>query len=191
MNDNENKNLDTNPNNENENKETKTTYTLEEVQELLQKEGDRRVSMLQKKYEKQKEAAIKEAQKLAQMNEEDKYKYELEQREAKIAEKEKQIALMENRAEASRALASRGISIELVDLVVSDDADDMMANIKKLEEEFKKSVNEEVKKKLGSNAPARSSEDSGELTRENFKKLPIHKQVELMEQNPEKYEKFL
>lgn len=187
----DNKNLDTNQNNENKNEETKTTYTLEEVQELLQKEGDRRVSMLQKKYEKQKEAAIKEAQKLAQMNEEDKYKYELEQREAKIAEKEKQIALMENRAEASRALASRGISIELVDLVVSDDADNMMANIKKLEEEFKKSVNEEVKKKLGSNAPARSSEDSGELTRENFKKLPIHKQVELMEQNPEKYEKFL
>lgn len=186
-----NKNLDTNQNNENKNDETKTTYTLEEVQELLQKEGDRRVSMLQKKYEKQKAEAIKEAEKLARMNEEDKYKYELEQREKKIAEKEKQIALMENRAEASKALASRGISIDLVDLVVSEDADDMMANIKKLEDEFKKSVNAEVTKVLGGDkTPARSSETK-EMTREEFGKLSILQQSELLRSNPDKYEKFI
>ena len=187
MNDNENKNLDTN---ENQNEETKT-YTAEEVQELLQRESDRRVSEALKKAEKKKEAAIKEAEKLAKMSEQERYEANLHKWEKELKDKEEKIALMENRAEASKALADRGISIALVDLVLAADADDMMANIKKLEEEFKKSVNEEVKKKLGSNAPARSSEDSGELTKENFKKLPIHKQVELMEQNPEKYEKFL
>ena len=63
------------------------TYTEEEVRELLQKEGDKRVTAAMKKAERKKEAAIKEATKLAQMNDEQKYQYELEQREKAIEEK--------------------------------------------------------------------------------------------------------
>ena len=187
----ENENLKDNKNkeNENENEETKT-YTLEEVQEMLQKEGDRRVSEALKKAEKKKEAAVKEAEKLARMNEEDKYKYELEQREKAIAEKEKQLALAENRNEASKALASRGISIDLVDLVVSDDAEEMMENIKKLEEQFKSSVKTEVEKRIAGNAPKKNLEN-GEMTKEEFSKLSMGRQMELLEQNPDKYEKLL
>ena len=64
---------------ENNNTEPKT-YTQEEVDALLQKETDRRVSSALKKAEIKNQEKVKEAQRLAQMNEQEKYQYELEQR---------------------------------------------------------------------------------------------------------------
>ena len=60
------------------------TYTQEEVNELLQREADRRVSEALKKQAKKNEEKVREAEKLAKMNEEEKYRYELEQREKAI-----------------------------------------------------------------------------------------------------------
>ena len=124
----------TNQNQETQTQETQETtprtYTEEEVRELLQKEGDKRVSEAMKKAERKSQAKIKEATKLAQMNEEQKFQYELEQREKAIEAKEKELALAENKATASQVLADRGLSAKLVDMVVAEDADEMMDNIK-------------------------------------------------------------
>lgn len=186
--------MDNNTNIENTEVEVKgsdeRTYTEAEVQELLQKEADRRVTEAMKKAEKKREMAVKEAQKLAAMNEEEKFRYELEQREKTILEKEKKMALMENRAEASKALNSRGISIELVDLVVAEDAETMMNNIKALEDEFKKSVKAEVERRLGSKTPKKNLGDN-QLTADGFKKLSLKRQAELLEENPALYEQFI
>ena len=65
---------------ENEGSETRT-YSQEEVDALLQAEVDRRITTALKKQEKKNQEKIKEAEKLAQLNEEEKYKYQLEQRE--------------------------------------------------------------------------------------------------------------
>lgn len=175
--------------NEEQKEETKT-YTAEEVAALLQKEGDRRVSEALKKAEKKKDAAVKEAEKLAKMNEEEKYKYELEQREKAVADKERQIALLENRAEASKALASRGISIELVDLVVAEDADTMLENIKKIEKYITATVNTKVKETLSADSPKKNI-NKGELTADTFKQLSVSEQQELFDKDPELYNKLL
>ena len=185
MNDNENKNLDNNENNENK------MYTQDEVDALIQSEVDRRITSAMKKAEKKKEAAVKEAERLAKMSEQERYEESLKQKEKELEEKAERLALMENRAEASKALADRGISIDLVDLVVASDAEQMLSNIKKLESSFKQSVNAEVTKVLGGDkAPARSSETK-EMTKEEFGKLSILQQSELLRSNPDKYEKFI
>lgn len=163
------------------------TYTQEEVNALLQKEADKRVTEALKKAERKKEKAVKEAEKLAAMNEEEKFKYQLEQRELALAEKEKQFALMENKVEASKALNSRGIAVELADLVVAEDADTMMENIKVLENAFKKSVKAEVEKRLSSTTPKKNL--GGDYTKEDFMKLPISEQISLANANP-KYRQF-
>lgn len=167
------------------------TYSQEEVDALLQAEVDRRITSALKKQEKKTQEKIKEAEKLAQLNEEEKYKYQLEQREKALEEKERKMALMENKAEASNALNSRGISISLADLVVAEDADTMMENIKLLEEEFKKSVKAEVEKRLAGNSPKKNLGNSNEMTREEFRKLSIGQQSRLLEENPKIYEQFL
>lgn len=166
--------------------ETKT-YTQEEVDKMLQSEVDRRITSALKKQAKNNEAKIKEAQKLAQMNESEKFQYELEQREKAIAEKEKALALAENKNEAGKILADKGLSLSLVDFVVAEDAETMNSNIRLLEKAFKDSVKREVEKRLGSSAPKKNLPPDETITKEQAKKIGIRDRQQLLMNNPELY----
>ena len=166
--------------------ETKT-YTQEEVDKMLQSEVDRRITSALKKQAKSNEAKIKEAQKLAQMNESEKYQYELEQREKAIEEKEKALALAENKNEASKILADKGLSLDLVDFVIAEDAETMNSNIRLLEKAFKDSVKREVEKRLGSSAPKKNLPPDETITKEQAKKMGIRERQQLLMNNPELY----
>ena len=166
--------------------ETKT-YTQEEVDKMLQSEVDRRITSALKKQAKSNEPKIKEAQKLAQMNESEKFQYELEQREKAIAEKEKALALAENKNEAGKILADKGLSLSLVDFVVAEDAETMNSNIRLLEKAFKDSVKREVEKRLGSSAPKKNLPPDETITKEQAKKMGIRDRQQLLMNNPELY----
>lgn len=184
----ENKNVNTTTQEGVENKEVSTkTYTQEEVDKMLQAEADRRVTEALKKAEKKKSEAVKEAQRLAQMNEQEKYEYQLKQREEAILAKEKELALMENKNEASKILAEKGISLSLVDFVVAEDADTMKANIDLLDKAFKASVKAEVEKRIGGNSPKKSVNIEKTLTKEKFKKMSISQLSELYKKDPDLY----
>ena len=171
---------------QNEESETETkTYSQEEVDALLQAETDRRVTAALKKAEKKNAEKLKEAQKLAQMSEAEKFEYELSQREKAIAEKERELALAENKAEASKILADKGISLQLVDFVVAETAEDMKANIDLLDSAFKASVKAEVEKRLASSAPKKSLPRSEAITKEDFLKMSYSELLELKQNNPE------
>lgn len=174
---------------ENQNTEVRT-YTQEEVDRLLQSESDRRVSEALKKADKKKQEAVKEAQKLAAMNEQEKYEYQLKQREEAIIAKEKALALAENKNEAGKILSEKGLSLSLVDFVVAEDADTMKANIDLLEKAFKASVKAEVEKRMGGNAPKKTvSEET--LTKEKVKKMSLGDLNKLYNENPELYRKMM
>lgn len=163
------------------------TYTQEEVDKMLQSEVDRRITSALKKQAKSNEAKIKEAQKLAQMNESEKFQYELEQREKAIEEKEKALALAENKNEASKILADKGLSLDLVDFVIAEDAETMNSNIRLLEKAFKDSVKREVEKRLGSSAPKKNLPPDETITKEQAKKMGIRERQQLLMNNPELY----
>ena len=166
--------------------ETKT-YTQEEVDKILQSEVDRRITSALKKQAKNNEAKIKEAQKLAQMNESEKFQYELEQREKAIEEKEKALALAENKNEASKILADKGLSLSLVDFVIAEDAETMNSNIRLLEKAFKDSVKREVEKRLGSSAPKKNLPIEDTITKDKAMKMGIRERQNLLNENPELY----
>lgn len=166
--------------------ETKT-YTQEEVDKMLQSEVDRRITSALKKQAKNNEAKIKEAQKLAQMNESEKFQYELEQREKAIAEKEKALALAENKNIASKILADKGLSLDLVDFVIAEDAETMNSNIRLLDKAFKDSVKREVEKRLGSSAPKKNLPPDETITKEKAKKMSIIERQNLLTNNPDLY----
>ena len=173
-----------------ENKEAETetkTFTQEEVNQMIQAEADRRVSQALKKVEKKNAEKLKEAQKLATMNETEKFQYELEQREKAIAEKEKELALAENKAEATKILAEKGLSPQLVDFVVAESAEDMMANITLLDNAFKASVKAEVEKRIAGNAPKKGLPLDKTITKEEFLKMSFSELSELKQNNPELY----
>ena len=164
------------------------TYTQEEVDALLQSEVDRRITSALKKQEAKNQKKLEEAKKLAQMDETQRFQYELEQREAAIAEKERELALAENKAEASKILASKGISAELVNFVVAETADEMNANISLLEREFKKSVKAEIEKRLASNTPKKGLAQPNTITKDQFMKMTYTELAELKQNEPELYD---
>lgn len=166
------------------------TYTQEEVDALLQKEGDRRVTAALKKAEQRNADKMREAEKLAKMNEAEKYEYELEQREKAIADKERELALAENKNEASKILAEKGIDLKLVEFVVAEDAETMAANIQKLDHAFKHSVKIEVEKRLGSNSPKKNLPPDEAINRETFMKMSLAEQNRLATENPILYKEL-
>lgn len=174
----------------NEGQETKT-YTQEEVDALLQQEGDRRVTQALKKQAEKNAAKVREAEKLAKMNEQEKYEYELQQREQAILEKERELALLENKNEASKILAEKGISLQLVDFVVAEDAETMNSNIQLLDQAFKASVKAEVEKRLASKTPKQSLPLNESMSKEDFKKLSYSERVSLKQNNPEVYNQLI
>lgn len=169
----------------NETVEETKTYTQAEVDKMLQSETDRRVTEALKKQARKNQDAIKEAEKLAKMNSEEKYAYELEQREQAIIAKERELALAENKNVASKILADKGISLDLVEFVIAEDAETMKTNIDTLERAFKKSVKSEVEKRLGTTTPKKNLTSSDELTKERFMKLSLREQQDILNTNPD------
>ena len=163
------------------------TYTEEE----MQAEIDRRVTAAMKKAEKKSQEKVKEAEKLARMDADEKHRYELEQREKAIEEGERKLALAENKAECSKILASKGISTDLVDFVVDVDADTMQANINLLQKAFTESVRAEVEKRLASETPKGGTGFSDGLTKEQFRGMSINDQQRLYDENPELYKQMI
>lgn len=160
------------------------TYTEAEVMEMIQREADRRVTEAIKKQERKTNAKIAEAQKLASMNEAEKYEYQLKQREEAIAAKEKELAMLENKNEASKILSEKGISLALVDFVVAEDAETMKSNIDLLDRAFKASVKAEVEKRLGSAAPKKNPAIDKQLTKADFAKLSYADMMQLKMTDP-------
>lgn len=165
----------------------KKTYTEEEVQRLLQQEGDRRVSQALKKQKQELETKAAEAEKLRNMDEAQRKEYEYECKVKELEEREHEFNLTQNKLEATKVLANRGLPIDFVSYIVAEDADTMMENINTFEKAFKAAVADEVAKKISSPPPKGGSASQKSLTRDEFKKLNLQQQAEIYRTNPELY----
>lgn len=170
---------------ETQTEETKT-YTQEEFDSKLQSEVDRRVSQALKTRERKQ----RESEKLRNMSDDDRRLYDLDQREKAIAEKEIELARAENKSEGLSILSEKGLSPKLIDLVLSDDGEQMYANIKLLEKEFKLSVKSEVEKRLASKSPTQSLPMTTTITKEQFKKMSLVDLMNLKNEQPELFEEL-
>lgn len=186
MEDNKDMNVDVQETNE----QVEKTYTQEEFDKALQSEVDKRVTQAMKSAQKKADARVKEAEKLAQMNEQQRYEYELDSREKAIVEKERALALAENKAQAASVLADKGISTKLVDFVVAEDAETMMENINVIEAEFKASVKAEVEKRLATSTPKKNLPTDKPISKEDFNRMKLTEQAALFQSNPELYKQL-
>ena len=164
--------------------ETKT-YSEEEVNDLLQREADRRVSSALAKQKKEYEKKLS----LAKLDEEQRAAAE---KDAKIEELQARLAEYEiekNRSELKSVLSSRGLSAEFADLIqITDDINESQDKIDRLDKLFKAAVAEEVKKRLATSNPA-----AGTATGEGgktFKEMTLAEKNALYQSNPELYKKL-
>lgn len=173
-----------------ENTETNVkTYTQEELDAIVQSESDRRVTQALDKYKKKAESQIKEAEKLASMDANQKFQYQLQQKEEELNEKAKNLTLAENKIACASILADKNLPIKLADLVLDIDAENMNSKISILEDAFKDAVNKEVNKRLTSTTPKSGASNTGDsISKDRFKKMNISERQELYNTNRELYD---
>lgn len=170
--------------------ETNKTYTESEVAEMLQRETDRRVTAALKKQQAQFKTELAEAEKLRGMDEAQRKDYEYNQKVAELEQREREFNLAQNKLEASKVLANRGLPIEFVDYIVADDADTMLENINVFDKAFKAAVADAVSKKIAAPTPKNGSVQQKGLSRDEFKKLSLSQQAELYRTNPTLYKEL-
>lgn len=111
------------------------------------------VDQLLAQQEQAQKAAVAEALKVAGMDAESKAKYEKEQADKKLADREEEIARRELRADARELLAEKGISQDFLDLLVGKDMKDTKARIEAFKARYDADVQAQVEKRMVGKTP--------------------------------------
>ena len=181
------------------------TYSQEEVDALLQKNGDKRVSEALKtakqKWEQEYTQKMNEEKRLSQLTQEErereiqmkeaeKFKAQLEEFEKAKAEFQKQ----QLEAELMKELSNEGLPVHFAQWLLGADAEATNANLQAFKAEYVKAVQEAVEKhvedKLRGKEPAKGT-NSKALTKAEFLKLPYKERSKLLEENRELVEQIL
>lgn len=169
---------------------TSKTYTEEEVLALLQKETDRRVSSALKTQEKKFAKQLS----LSKLDDEAREKAEKDERIKELEEMLRDRDIANNKSELKSVLGARGLSAEFADIItITDDIEESQAKIDVLDKLFKAAVKAEVERRLaasGGTPKASVSHNSGEITKEQFRKMGIAEQARIAKDHPEIYKKL-
>ena len=159
------------------------TFTRAEIGKMLSAERS--------KWEAEQEAKENEAKKLANMNADEKQKYQLDQREQELANREKAIARKELTAEAKAMLSERDLPVELVNVVDLTSAETVSQSVAVLQKSWEQAVQKGVQEKLKGKAPINHAPTvNDELTVEEFRAMGYKSRNELFLKNPELYKKL-
>ncbi|WP_302570435.1 DUF4355 domain-containing protein [Clostridium saudiense] len=166
---------------ENQDNHINLPKTEEELQALLQREADRRVSQAQKKWQEKQDAIIKaekeEATKLAKMSAAEREKAEFEKEKAEfLAEK----ARMEEErllSQTEKELVLKGLSSSFAKYVIANTAEEINNNINSLKELFDKAVNKAVNERIATPAPRSGTGSFQNKKRENLMEAIKSKRV--------------
>lgn len=161
------------------------TFTRAEIGKILSAERS--------KWEAEQEAKENEAKKLRQMNEAQKAEYEQEKQRAYIAELEAKINRSGLEREASKMLSEGGIAVDdkILGLVVKDTAESTQEAVESFVALVNELADKKVSEKLKGKTPKKMEDTSaGEITKEQFKKMGVRSRNELLERDPELYNRL-
>lgn len=147
------------------------TYSQAEVEALLQKEGDKRVSEALKTHDKRWEARLEEAkseaERLAKLSAKEKEAETLRMEREAIDKERAELNALKLRMETQRQLAERGLPDEMADFLVAGDAETTKAHIEAFSTAFDAAVSEAVRAKLQTQAPS-AGNGAHQMTRDEI-----------------------
>ena len=148
-----------------EDNQVKLPTTQEELQALLQREGDKRVSQAQKKWqEKQKEiveAEKAEAARLAKMSAAERERAQYEKEKAEFEAEKAKMAQERLMNQVEKELMNKGLDTKFAKYVIADTNEAILENINALKTLFDDSVNEAVKRKIATPSPKKGNTSLG------------------------------
>lgn len=170
-----------------ETQDTAKTYTEEEVQALLQKEGDRRVTQALQKQQQKFEKQLS----LSKLDDNEREKAEKDDLIAELKEELAGYKMEARRSEIKNVLSTRGLSVEFADcLKITEDVAESQAVIEKFDKLFKQAVNQAVEKRLGGSTP-KSSVAVEKLTQDDLHKLSYNELLALKQSDPDLYKQLI
>lgn len=185
-----------------EGNEPPATFTLteQELNDRLQKEGDRRATAAAKKREEalRKEMAEqikierKEAEQLAKLSaderakvEAEKRELELKKREDELLEKERQFQRKQLELDTANVMRERKLPIRFAKLVLGEDAESTLENIVVFSDEWQQELEAEVNKRLASGTPIVGSKQTGSYNPWKKDSFNLTEQGRILMENPE------
>lgn len=138
------------------------TFTRAEIGKMLSAERS--------KWEAEQEAKENEAKKLAKMNADEKQKYQLDQREQELADREKAIARKELTAEAKAMLSERDLPVELVNVVDLTNAETVSESITSIQKAWEESVQKGVSERMKGSASIKNAQTVQQEVTEKWRK---------------------
>ena len=137
------------------------TLTADELQKKIEAESDRKLaSALKKKQdewkEQQQEAinkALEEKERLSKLSEKERKDEELTKRERELEKRQNEIQRKELKADAVADLTNKGLPSSFAEILLAEDAEKTLGNIKTFKEAFDAAVNDAVKARLRQDDP--------------------------------------
>lgn len=167
---------------ENKDTEQKLSMTQEELDDLIQRKSDERVTQAlktqQKKYEKK--------MSLLTMDEEERAKAESEDRIKELEEQLAQMNIEKARSDLKSTLSARGLDAQFADLLnISDDNEANQKVIAAFDKLWKASVQKEVENRIQGGSPKKGTSTPTEMTKDYFNKMSLAEQAAYLKNNPE------
>ena len=165
---------------------TEKTFTQTEMDEIIQQ----RLKKAEKSYARKMQEKLDEAEKLRQMNAEQKAEYEKEKQEAEIADLKAQLNRNALEKEASKLLSEAGIVAddEILSFVVKEDAEGTQETINRFSSLVNDIADKKVSEMLKGNTPEKIEGNlKAPMTEEEFRQLSYTEQAKLYQENPELY----
>lgn len=129
------------------------TFTQEQVNAIVQKRINEANQKAEEKRKADIAAALAEHDRQAKLTEEQRADEARKKKDDEVSQRERDVTLRENRAEAIEILAEKQLDPKLVDLVVNIDGDKMKSNIDNLEKVFNEAVKKAVDARMSGNTP--------------------------------------
>lgn len=168
---------------------TEKTFTQADVDEIVQQ----RLKKAEKSYARKMQEQLDEAEKLRQMNAEQKAEYEQEKQAKEIADLKAQLNRNALEKEASKLLSEAGIVAddEILSFVVKEDAEGTQEAISRFSSLVNEVADKKVSEALKGRTPGKVGEQSSaEITKERFDRMGYRAQLDLKKNNPELYEQL-
>lgn len=165
---------------------TEKTFTQADVDEIVQQ----RLKKAEKSYARKMQEQLDEAEKLRQMNAEQKAEYEQEKQAKEIADLKAQLNRNALEKEASKLLSEAGIIAddEILGFVVKEDAEGTQEAINRFSSLVNEVADKKVSEMLKGNTPKKIEGNlKTPMTEGEFRQLSYAEQATLYQENPELY----
>lgn len=175
------------------------TFTQEELDKLLQAEGDKRTTQAlatakakwEQEFQQKLESERTEAEKLARMSEAERLQAEFDKRVAEFESKQAEFQRAQLESQTIKELSQSGLPIEFANYLLASDAESIKTNIDTFKAQWVSAIEKAVDERLKGSTPQTSNRQAGTMSKLEFGRLDIHTRTKMMQENPEMVNQIL